>query len=79
MRWDWMIVPGASLGLQLLLDLVIPLLIAWLFSLPRYCEVWLEDLTLPLWLKDLWKYVLVIMYVWFFSATIWHFCFSEPH
>jgi hypothetical protein len=74
MKWDWMILPGATLRLQLLLDLIEPLLIVFLFRTPRYYTGSVsEDSSKPKWVRNLWKYILGFTYVWFFSATIWHF------
>jgi hypothetical protein len=80
MKWDWMILPGASLGLQLFFDLVAPLLLVFLFRTPRFYEgLTSEDPSMPNWMRNLWKYILGIVYIWFFSATIWHYFFSAIH
>jgi len=75
MKWDWMILPGASLLVQLLFDLVAPLLIVLLFRINRFNSGRLleNDSSFPLWVRSLWKYLLALSYVWFFSATVWHF------
>jgi hypothetical protein len=45
MRWDWMIVPDATLGEQLLLDTLVPLFIVLIFRINRFNEgPLLEDL-----------------------------------
>jgi hypothetical protein len=80
MKWDWMILPGANLGLQLLLDLFAPLLLVFLFRTPRfYTGLLSEDKSEPIGIRNLWKYILLIVYLWFFAATFWHFYPSTIH
>jgi hypothetical protein len=76
-----MILPGASFGLQLLFDLLAPLLLLLLFRRGRFYhnDLGLEDPFKPEWVRNLWKYILGITYIWFFSATIWHFILSAAH
>lgn len=78
MRWDWMVVPGATFGEQLLLDALAPLLIVLIFRINRFNEGPLleHNPSLPGWVRNLWKYLLGALYLWFFLATIWHFKFS---
>ena len=74
MRWDWMVFKGNNLTLQIIFDLLMPLLMVWLFRLPRYSTApSLEDPSNPRWQRDLWKYLLAALYLWFFAATIWHY------
>jgi multisubunit Na+/H+ antiporter MnhB subunit len=76
-----MIVPGATLGQQLLLDTFAPLLIVLIFRINRFNERPLleDDPSFPRWVRNLWKYLLGALYVWFLSATLWHFGFSATH
>jgi hypothetical protein len=80
MKWDWMIVPGATLGPQLLLDFFAPLLLVLLFRINRFNIGFLveDDESKPMWLRNLWKYLLGGLYLWFFSATYYHF-FNKAH
>ncbi len=78
MEWDWMVFRGGNLGVQLLLNLTVPPLIVLLYLTPRYYTgIVEEDPSTPLWRRNLWKYVLGILYVWFFSATVWDY-FIRP-
>jgi hypothetical protein len=69
MKWDWMVFPGSSLGLQLFFDVIAPLLIVVLFRTPRY---YTGEAQGPFW-QRLWKYLLGGLYAWFFAATVWDF------
>ena len=78
MKWDWIIFPHATLTEQLILDFVAPALIVLFFRTPRFYdrEAVGDDPSAPAWERNLWKYLLGVLYLWFFSATIWHFCQS---
>jgi hypothetical protein len=81
MKWDWMIAPHASLVEQLVLDALVPLLIVLLFRTRRFytnSPLVEHDPSYPHWIRNLWKYLLALLYVWFFAATIWHFLIV-PH
>jgi hypothetical protein len=80
MKWDWMIFQGATLVPQLLLDLFAPLLIVLLFRINRFNVGPLveDDESNPIWLRNFWKYLLGGLYLWFFSATYYHF-FYKAH
>jgi hypothetical protein len=80
MKWDWMIVSGATLVPQLLLDFFAPLLLVLLFRIRRFNVSPLveDDESNPMWLRNLWKYLLGGLYLWFFSATYYHF-FYKAH
>jgi hypothetical protein len=78
-RWDWMIFRGASFREQLLLDVFVPLLIVLLYRVPKFYTMAPEDDTSePTWVRNSWKYLLVLLYVWFFSATYYHFYVAAP-
>ena len=79
-RWDWMIMHGSTLGAQLVLDISAPLLIVLLFRIRRFNVGPLveDDESNPMWLRNLWKYLLAGLYLWFFSATYYDF-FHKPH
>lgn len=70
-----MIAPHASLVVQLVLDALVPLLIVLLFRIGRFYTGPLveNDSSNPRWVREMWKYLLAFLYVWFFAATIWHF------
>lgn len=73
-RWDWMIFPGTNLTEQLLLDLILPPLAALFMKYPKYyCMTTLNDPSEPQWYRNLPIYVMLFLYVWFFSATYYHF------
>jgi hypothetical protein len=80
MKWDWMIVPGATLVPQLLLDFFAPPLLVLLFRIRRFNVGPLveDDESKPMWLRNLWKFLLGGLYLWFFSATYYHF-FYKTH
>ena len=79
-RWDWMVMHGASLGTQIALDVTAPLLIVLLLRINRFNVGPLveDDESNPMWLRNLWKYLLGGLYLWFFSATYYHF-FYKAH
>jgi hypothetical protein len=79
-RWDWMVMHGASLSPQLLLDLVAPMLIVLLFRVGRFNigPLLEDDESNPMWLRNLWKYLLAALYVWFFSATLYDYFHGVP-
>jgi hypothetical protein len=73
-RWDWMIFPGATIKEQLLLDIFVPLLIVLFYRVPKFYTMAPEnDTSEPTWVRNSWKYLLVLLYLWFFSATYYHF------
>jgi hypothetical protein len=56
MKWDWMILPGATFGLQLLFDLLAPLLLVLFFRRGRFYrnDLGLQDPSKPGWVRNLW-------------------------
>ena len=77
-RWDWMIMHGATLGAQLALDATAPLLLVLFFRIRRFNVGPLveDDESNPMRLRNLWKYLLGGLYLWFFSATYYHFSYK---
>jgi hypothetical protein len=72
MRWDWMILPGSHPGSQVMIDLVAPALIVLLFRVGRFHgDDRIAEPTAGE--KRFWWCVVAGLYLWFFSATIWHY------
>jgi hypothetical protein len=79
MKWDWMIIPGATFGGQMIFDLLAPLLLVFFFRTPRfYTGLASEDPSNPKWMRNLWKYALGIVYFWFFWPLSGIFIINSP-
>lgn len=79
MKWDWMIIPGADVRIQILLDVLIPVIIVLYFQAGRYHgDDKIAKPRRPI-ERNPYSWILVCLWIWSFVATLWHVYLSRLH